>query len=440
MDAEQPSTAKKGKPTMKRRKKQRVQEEERTPETESREEKESSVQGQRQYTRTRKIRLYPTEEHRKVFNEWFGTTRWSYNQMVDGLRKNRFQPKAGRVFETTLRRLYQGQKVFKNTDLSWVLRTPQEIRDTAVQDFTRGMKAAFTNKREGNIDKFAMRFRSKRKLRQESLQIRKRMWNAKRSVITKLFRTNGILSMPARETLPEIMEHDSKLVRTNTGKYYLCLTDQLTVHDSQVDRMHGGIALDPGVRTFMTGYSPDGHTIEIGTNASQHVYGINDEISEIQALQDSHTISHRTRRNLVRRLRRLRERGKHQIDDLHKKTAKYLCENYQAVILPPFKSGAMRQRTKKRKIGKKIVRGMLTLSHCRFRERLVQKSEQYTGCRVILSAEPYTSKTCTRCGYLNNVGSAKTLDCKACFLRLDRDVNGARNILHHYLSVNNILP
>ena len=40
----------------------------------------------------------------------------------------------------------------------------------------------------------------------------------------------------------------------------------------------------------------------------------------------------------------------------------------------------------------------------------------------------YTTRTCTNCGYLNKVGACKTIDCKGCDLKIDRDFNGARNI------------
>ena len=41
-----------------------------------------------------------------------------------------------------------------------------------------------------------------------------------------------------------------------------------------------------------------------------------------------------------------------------------------------------------------------------------------------------TSKTCSCCGKLNyNLGSSEVFVCKECEMRIDRDVNGARNIL-----------
>ena len=43
--------------------------------------------------------------------------------------------------------------------------------------------------------------------------------------------------------------------------------------------------------------------------------------------------------------------------------------------------------------------------------------------------EAYTTKTCTRCVYLNEVGRKRKIKCSFCELIIDRDFNGARNIL-----------
>jgi len=49
--------------------------------------------------------------------------------------------------------------------------------------------------------------------------------------------------------------------------------------------------------------------------------------------------------------------------------------------------------------------------------------------KLYIVSEAYTSKTCTRCGVLNNIGSNEIYHCKECDLVIDRDINGARNIL-----------
>ena len=50
--------------------------------------------------------------------------------------------------------------------------------------------------------------------------------------------------------------------------------------------------------------------------------------------------------------------------------------------------------------------------------------------RLIVTSEAYTSKTCGVCGNVDkNLGSKKILKCHKCNIEIDRDYNGARNIL-----------
>jgi putative transposase len=72
---------------------------------------------------------------------------------------------------------------------------------------------------------------------------------------------------------------------------------------------------------------------------------------------------------------------------------------------------------------------MSFLSHYKFMQRLKAKAA-VRGVTVLIVFEHYTSKTCGRCGHMKeNLGSSKTLQCDQCSSVLDRDCNGARNIL-----------
>lgn len=56
-------------------------------------------------------------------------------------------------------------------------------------------------------------------------------------------------------------------------------------------------------------------------------------------------------------------------------------------------------------------------------------------------AQAFTSKTCGKCGHLNNkLGGSRTFNCSACKHTEDRDVHAARNILLRYLLEQGIGP
>ncbi len=119
---------------------------------------------------------------------------------------------------------------------------------------------------------------------------------------------------------------------------------------------------------------------------------------------------------------RIREKIKNLINEIHHKTAYFLCKIFDVIFLPSFESSRMVT-----KLHSKTARAMLTWAHYRFAEFLKHKAGEY-GTRVVRVFEAYTSKTCSVCGKIHNIGSKKVMDCTACGTVLDRDVNGARGI------------
>ena len=76
-----------------------------------------------------------------------------------------------------------------------------------------------------------------------------------------------------------------------------------------------------------------------------------------------------------------------------------------------------------------IKRILLQYSFHQFKERLEYMCEIYK-CKLILVNEALTTKSCSCCGSINDkVGKSEEYNCPNCSLKLDRDVNSARNIL-----------
>lgn len=83
----------------------------------------------------------------------------------------------------------------------------------------------------------------------------------------------------------------------------------------------------------------------------------------------------------------------------------------------------------RRKLNKKTARGMLTWSHYRFQQHLIQMANRH-NVLVVLCNESYTSKTCPECGHIHEkLGGNKKFQCPSCGYYAHRDWNGARNIM-----------
>ena len=102
---------------------------------------------------------------------------------------------------------------------------------------------------------------------------------------------------------------------------------------------------------------------------------------------------------------RLRQRITNLVDELHWQTARWLTNNYQAILLPTFETHDMSRRAGRR-IRSKTARMMLTFRHYEFKQRLRWKAWQ-RGVLVIDVNEAYTSKTRSWDGGIkSNLGGA----------------------------------
>lgn len=243
------------------------------------------------------------------------------------------------------------------------------------------------------------------------------------------------------------------------------------------------IALDPGVRTFLTGYCPSGSVVEFGPRDVEKLIELAHWSDKLQSEIKTEPNAKRRRRLRAARLRLL-TRLRHLRDEMHWQLANHLCKNYDVILLPQLASrrmvmkqrkaeqaeqeenktekkdkkrkreqenhkknedtkktstpeeakeqatkSNMSRRGQRRKISKDTVRKMALLSHYSFRCKLIAKAKQH-GKLLLIVNEAFTSKTCTRCGQINHkLGRSKIFRCKKCGAVGDRDFFAARNIL-----------
>jgi putative transposase len=136
----------------------------------------------------------------------------------------------------------------------------------------------------------------------------------------------------------------------------------------------------------------------------------------------------RQKRNMKKASARLRWKIYDLIDELHKKTASFLVTRFDKIFIPTFETSQMVT-----KLTSKTARSMLSFAHFRFKSFLKAKAEEYS-CEVMDCNEAYTSKTCSYCGKIHNIGSKKVMRCD-CGANVDRDGNGARGIFLRALLV-----
>lgn len=250
------------------------------------------------------------------------------------------------------------------------------------------------------------------------------------------------------ETVPEEAIGKCTTIKYENGEWYACCQYKQKVQTIQRTKKRI-IALDPGVRTFMTGFN-DSQVKIYGENFAKEklvplALKINAIISERDKLfnilnKDKESVPQWIKDRLTnntKKLNKTKARRIHLIEDLHKRVSYDLVQNYGVILLPTFETKQMVKKsdeTKKRKIRKVTVKSMLDLSHYQFKLNLKWMAKKY-GKVVIDVNEAYTSKTYN--GKIIDIGSKKTIITKMKSgkkIYIDRDINGARNILIRFLT------
>ena len=221
---------------------------------------------------------------------------------------------------------------------------------------------------------------------------------------------------------------DSRLLSEN-GSWYICITYREKTNKTPTGVMRV-VALDPGVRDFLTYFSETGFGW-LGLQAINRIQRLCVSLDRLLSRIATCTVR-RKKRTMRRAANQIRRRIRCLVKELHCKTVHFLVSNFDVILLPSFDTSQMTLR-QQRKIRKKSVRQMLTLSHYKFKQRLLQKAKQF-GKHVIIVNEAYTSKTVSWTGEeKKKLGGSKIIAAEDS-TSMHRDLNGARGILVRFLT------
>ena len=380
--------------------------------------------------RARRMKVTPlSKESDDKLRQWIGTTRWVYNQCVAYSREH---SEWSSMTSTDKLRALRDNIKHKRTlgENTWFVESqvPYAVYDEAIRDFQKAWASNMTKvkkaKGNGKAFKFSIGFRTKQKALKETIKVQAKHWGkgAQKFLVSDFKSREG--------TIPKTVDAEVTITLTRLG-WYFSFPSKSTVETSQY-APHEVVALDPGVRTFMTGYFSDGMVIEWGDGDMRRVYALLRRADQLHSKIDKG--KQKYRRPWLRLLLKIR----YKIDEIHRKFATFLCRMVKRILLPKFDTSRMVKRAK-RNISSKTARSMMNWAHYRFRETLKAKVALYSRCVLYICDEHYTSKTCGSCGHIHkDLGKNKTFVCPKCAYTADRDINAARNILLRFLTLEEI--
>ncbi len=351
--------------------------------------------------KSNKTRIYLSPEQKKIVKKWFGVARFVYNKTIEYLQQPDTKANWKAIKGGILEALPDcGKEV------------PYQIKSIAVKDACKAVSNAKKKFKDGGgISK--VRFKSRKNPIQSC-------YIPKPAVKPQGIYHTILGEVAFKEPLPQNFG-DCRLVFAY-GDYYLAIPreEPRTVSDNQ-GRV---VALDPGIRTFMTFFSEESFG-ELGRAANLRIQRLCFRLDKLISKISKAKCRQKRRRRLA--ANRIRGRIKNLVDELHKKVARFLVDNFDIILLPTFETSQMSLKARRR-IRAKSVRQMLTLSHYKFKQFIKHKAFE-TGKVVLDVNEAYTSKTVSWTGEIvPKLGGAKIIKSKLTDQKMPRDWNGARGI------------
>jgi putative transposase len=406
-------------------------------------------------TRCQKIRLHPTARQATILRGWMLAARKTYNLALRLVKDKKAKP------NLTLKKLVVTSRKEDNKAVMKMKQTPANIRVRAVLDLIDAYKTAWAGHQERIRRVRVSKSRWAKTSKQDKVKLKRRRWKTRpvfnvryksrrltsdsfgfepKSIKTQgrnlfLFSSQAKFGMKEPISMSEPVAHEiSSCCRVQCvfGRWYLLVPFTTAVQRDDTSRI---VALDPGVRSFMTYYSEDAAG-EIGTGGENVMDKIIHKTDAIGARLNQlikegaprQKISH-----LTKSWYRCHARASNLVTDLHYKTIKHLLDEHDVVIAPRL--GVQWMVGHNSNLTPLVKKRLLFLRHGQFRRRLVEKAQQRG--KVVRDLEEHgTSLTCSSCGNKmdkKDLGSSKTYNCVLCGLRMDRDLNASKNHLLKFL-------
>ncbi len=406
----------------------------------------------------RKYRIKLSKKQRYLARSFMNTCRWTANKGIEvfnntnSFSANRYRDqiitKTPRESSNTIipSWLYDEypRYIFTESPPSWVYDTPKVYRFNILRKLESNIKSAFSNLKNKNIKYFKFRFRSKKYRDVNLLQCDENDCSIVQRGDKVFLSMVGLGEMEIiipkcdrrKRYIPSIV--GGITIRYENNAWYADI--QYHVQPTQLNDQKRICALDPGQRSFLSGFDLNGNSFQLGKDVQKQLLRLklkrNLAQSEYDRLRKQSHRSYKQYRSFVRAKRSfylMTNKIKNYVKELHYHCCKYLTDNYDKIIIPVYETQKMIKR------GKSAFNDMiLSLNHFRFRELLISKC-QVLRKRVLVCTEEYTSVTCGNCNRQKmDLESQKIYRCSGCNYVADRDENAAYNILRYV--INTALP
>jgi len=350
--------------------------------------------------KTYKFRIYPTTAQVEKMEKTLGTCRFLYNDCLAD-RKNAYERTGITVG------YYDQQYELKN-------REGINIHSKVAQDVLRRLQKAY--------DSFFRRVKNGDDPGYPRFQGYDRYNSFTYSQSGFKILDNGKLRLSKIGDLKLIQhrEIEGKIktitVKREGNQWYASFSTELKIEIEPVE-IKSAVGIDVGIKTLaVLSNGEEIPNIRTINNYEKRLTKIQRKLSRMKKGSNNRKKQKEKVQNVHKKIKNVRN------DYLHKQSTKLVIE-WDLIVLEDLQITNM---IKNHKIAKSIA----DVSWNKFASMMKYKAE-WAGKEVVFVNPRNTSKTCSNCGYIQNMPLGKRIyDCPKCNLVLDRDYNAAINILN----------
>lgn len=428
-------------------------------------------------TTSKNIKLNFNKIQKQILLKWFESARLAYNTTIYYFKHNKLCS-----FYTARKEVKKMLPEYINS-FNEKYYVPCLIIDNAINDVCKAYKSTIALLKKGEITHFKLKYKKFTKDKQ-SIVLEKTTFNEnincfyptnfKKNILDFKFNTikntinsfsnenkeyykkflNSVIEKSKKNIdlklkssssiLKENIKCDSRLSYNRLNNTFILHTPKEQIIKS-FKKKDNVCAIDPGNKTFLTIFDPEGKTFKICNRDNNLKFNLMKNIikrKEIHKYINSKFTNNllninkeeyiKSKSKIKKYYNRLTLRIQNIVKELHYKSANFLCKNYSTIILGKLSIQGITSKEGKLQSNEKLF--SYAISHDKFKIILKQKALKY-GSKVHIVCEGNTSKTCGVCGTVKEIKNNRIYRCEVCKSVIDRDINGARNILikHQHL-------
>jgi len=352
---------------------------------------------------TYKFRLKPTKEQEILLNKHFGSVRWSYNYFLNQRKEEYLNNKKSITYTKQSSFLTQ---LKRQEETEWLKETNAQTLQYSLKCLEMSYQNFFNKRTQ------FPRFKSRKS--RNSFTVPQHVKNEGNKIHFPKF-NEGIKMIMERNIKGKIKK--ATLSKTPTGKYFVSILTEKEYTPSV--KTNQSVGIDLGIKDFLV--------LSNGTKIKNHRF-----LKHYERLltKNQKHLSRKTKGSNRYEKQRIKAAKIHEkitnsrMDLIHKTTLN-LVNQFDIIYLEDLNVKGMMKNHK-------LAKAIGDVSWSKFIETLTYKAEWNKKEIIHIDRFFPSSKTCSKCGWINNSLTLKdrTWTCTDCGEVLDRDFNAAINILN----------